>query len=148
MWERGKKEMQEEWASQANVGVEWFKLDAMLPWVSITPLGSPVVPEVYIKVARSSGLTSKLRSHCCISAGEGSAVCSRVEMGVAPSSTSSSMTMMCSSWVRPRMEAILLYWASVETTATRAPESMSKAAIWSAVRGGEMGTPTAPTTRV
>ena len=32
-------------------------LEEMLAWVSIAPLAFPVVPEVYISIARSSGLT-------------------------------------------------------------------------------------------
>ena len=38
------------------------EVDTMLPWVSITPLGSPVVPDEYGRCAISS---SKLKSKIC-----------------------------------------------------------------------------------
>ena len=82
-----------------------------------------------MRVARSSGLTAKLRSHCCIStAGAWGALKQRRESGRRGASRSaiSSITMMCSSWVWLRMEAILRYWLSVETTAMRAPESIQQ----------------------
>src|SRR6266511_3400916 len=36
----------------------WMTLAKMFPWVSIAPLGVPVVPPVYWRTARSSGLMS------------------------------------------------------------------------------------------
>ena len=81
-----------------------------------------------MRVARSSGLTAELRSHCCISmAGDGAPWSSdeRVVAGLSRFAISS-ITTMCSSWVWLRMEAILRYWASVDTTAMRAPESIEQ----------------------
>ena len=49
------------------------------------------------------------------------------------------MTTMCSSLVWLRMEATLRYWASVETTATRAPESISRSGDLVGGQGGVDG---------
>jgi hypothetical protein len=46
MCESGKNEMQASEELKENSVAARFWLAAMLPWVSITPLGSPVVPEV------------------------------------------------------------------------------------------------------
>ncbi len=47
MWQRGRNERATSCrSSPAKAAVEAFTLKTMLEWVSITPLGSPVVPEV------------------------------------------------------------------------------------------------------
>src|SRR4051812_35370614 len=43
---------------QATASSEPRALDAKFPWLSMTPLGSPVVPEVYKIVARVCGVTA------------------------------------------------------------------------------------------
>jgi hypothetical protein len=46
MWESGRKESVSSCPSNAKASAEATTFEVMFPWVSITPLGSPVVPEV------------------------------------------------------------------------------------------------------
>lgn len=45
MWKKGSTASTRSSGSLETSGVSWARLVAMLRWVSITPLGVPVVPE-------------------------------------------------------------------------------------------------------
>ena len=46
MWESGRKERHSSSSVKLKRATQVVTFEAMLPWVSITPFGSPVVPEV------------------------------------------------------------------------------------------------------
>ncbi len=76
----------------------------MLSWVWITPLGSPVVPEVYVYVATSLRLiAAERRSRSgCVSASAArprDSTCSRLSQSSEGASPVGSMTMMCFSLI-------------------------------------------------
>ena len=89
----------------------------MLAWVSITPLGRPVVPEEYITRQTSSGETSSGRvtrseawSHASYSS---------------PSAPSGVTSMTFSTWVRFSRILLIVGISSEPTTSTLAPESLT-----------------------
>ncbi len=64
MWLQGKKLKRNSSVNEPNASSVPCVLKARFPWLSITPFGSPVVPEVYMIVARSSVVSQESVS-CC-----------------------------------------------------------------------------------
>ena len=89
----------------------------MLAWVSMTPLGRPVVPEEYITRHTSSGCTSWSRSR-------GSAPASRASYA-SPSAPSGVSSTTCSTAVSRSSSLRMSGISSEPTSSTFAPESFT-----------------------